>query len=93
MGRNEIKLREKQVTADTLKRYRNYSALLKKVERNKRYKETLRIFIISLIVTFVVLLLIVLSYVIVKWEREREQKNSLDQKAIVHVAKYGHKFI
>ena len=72
MGRTEIKLREKRLAADTIKRYRNYSALIKKVERDKRYRQTFRIFIISLIVTFIVLLLVVLSYVVIKWEKERE---------------------
>ncbi len=72
MGRNEIKLRDKRLTPDLVKRYRNYSALLKKVERDKRYRQTLRIFIISIIVTIIVLLLIVVSYTLVEWEREKE---------------------
>ena len=85
MGRSEIKLRDKRLTADTVKGYRNYSALLKKVERDRRYKQTVRIFIISLIVTFIVLMLIVLSYLIVKWERDREKKNKFDTSSIVQL--------
>ncbi len=76
MGRNEIKLREKRLTADSVKRYRNYSALLKKVERDNRFKHALRIFIISVIVTVFILLLIILSYMVIKWEREKELKNN-----------------
>jgi uncharacterized membrane protein (DUF106 family) len=76
MGRNEIKLREKRLTADSVKRYRNYSALLKKVERDNRFKHALRIFIISVIVTAFILLLIILSYMVIKWEKEKELKNN-----------------
>ena len=76
MGRNEIKLREKRLAADSVKRYRNYSALLKKVERDNRFKHALRIFIISVIVTVFILLLIILSYMVIKWEREKELKNN-----------------
>jgi flagellar biogenesis protein FliO len=83
MGRNEIKLREKRITSDTLKQYRNYSTLLKKIEREKRYKQVLRIFIGSLIVTAVVLLLVVLAYVVVKWEKQREHKKAKTPSVVV----------
>jgi flagellar biogenesis protein FliO len=72
MGRNEIKLREKRLNSENVKRYRNYSALLKKVEREKRYRQTLRIFLTSLVVTLVVLILLIISYLLVKWERQRQ---------------------
>lgn len=87
MGRNEIKLRDKRLAADTVKGYRNYSALLKRVERDRRYKQTVRIFIISLIVTFIVLLLIVLSYLIVKWEKDREKKSNFATSSIAQPEK------
>ena len=58
-----------------LQRHRNYSALLQLHEREQRKKRTKRIFIYSFVVAVVtILLLIVVSYFIIKWERERELK-------------------
>jgi protein-S-isoprenylcysteine O-methyltransferase Ste14 len=82
MGRNEIKLREKRLTADTVKQYRNYSALVKKVQREKQYKQAVRIFLISLVVTCFVLLLIFMSYLVIRWEREREKKSNFETSQI-----------
>jgi cell division protein FtsL len=93
MGRNEIKLRDKRLTPDSVKRYRNYSALLKKVERDKRYRQTLRIFIISIIVTIIVLLLIVASYTLVKWEREKEINKVNKKMSWNFKASLGHNLI
>lgn len=56
-----------------LQRHRNYSALLQLHEREQRKRRTKRIFIYSFLVAVVtILLLIVVSYFIVKWEKERE---------------------
>lgn len=60
MSRNEIKLRRKKVSAGDIQRYRNYSLLLKQLERTKRFKRALRFFLYSLIITAFILMLIAL---------------------------------
>jgi hypothetical protein len=61
MGKVEIKIRKKILTPDNLQQYRNYPALLKKYERNKRFKRALKIFLYSLALTVFVLALIFMS--------------------------------
>lgn len=75
MGKVEIKIRKKILTPDNLQQYRNYPALLKKYERNKRFKRALRIFIYSLGLTMLVLALIFLGMWKVLEDKKQEQKN------------------
>jgi hypothetical protein len=77
MARHEIKLRKQLIDESALQRHRNYSVLLQRHERELRRKKTKRIFIYSFVVAVVtVLLLIVASYFVVKWEKDREQKKN-----------------
>ena len=75
MGKVEIKIRKKILTPDNLQQYRNYPALLKMYERNKRFKRALRIFIYSLGLTMLVLALIFLSMWKILLDKEQEFKN------------------
>ncbi len=75
MGKVEIKIRKKILTPDNLQQYRNYPALLKKYERNKRFKRALRIFLYSIALTVFVLSLIFISMWKVLLDKEQEQKN------------------
>ena len=76
MARNEIKLRRQLIDESALQRHRNYSLLLQKHERDLRKKRTKRIFIYSFVVAVITILLLILaSYFIVKWEKEREERN------------------
>lgn len=72
MGKVEIKIRKKILTPDNLQQYRDYPALLKKYERNKRFKRALRIFIYSLALTLFVLALIFLGMWKVLMDKEEE---------------------
>ncbi len=76
MGKVEIKIRKKILTPDNLQQYRNYPALLKKYERNKRFKRALRIFIYSLALTLFVLALIFLSMWKVLLDKKQEESNT-----------------
>lgn len=77
MARNEIKLRRQLIDESALQRHRNYSLLLQKHEREQKKKRTRKFFIYSLAVAIVtVLLLILASYFLVKWEKERELKKN-----------------
>lgn len=80
MGKVEIKIRKKILTPDNLQQYRNYPALLKKYERNKRFKRALRIFLYSIALTIFVLVLIFLGMWRVLEDKKQEQKNQLNPK-------------
>lgn len=75
MGKVEIKIRKKILTPDNLQQYRNYPVLLKKYERNKRFKRALRIFLYSLALTIFVLALVFISMWKVLLDKEQEKKN------------------
>jgi len=77
MAKNEIKLRTHLLNENALQRHRNYALLLQQHKRERRKKKTRRIFFFSIIVAVVtVLLLTLVSYFMVKWEKEREQKKN-----------------
>ena len=77
MGKVEIKIRKKILTPDNLQQYRNYPALLKKYERNKRFRRALKIFLYSLALTMFVLALIFLGMWKVLLDKKQElPKNS-----------------
>lgn len=75
MGKVEIKIRKKILTPDNLHQHRNYPALLKKYERNKRFKRALRIFLYSIALTVFVLTLIFISMWKVLLDKKEEQEN------------------
>lgn len=70
MGKHEIRLRRQKLTARGADRYRNYGAVLKEHEEEKRIKKIVRVFTYFLIIAFVVILLIILS----RWENRENQK-------------------
>ena len=75
MAKNDIKLRERFIDETTLERHRDYSLLLKQHKRAKRLKKTKQFFLYSFLVAIVVtLLLLLVSYILVRLERERELK-------------------
>jgi hypothetical protein len=79
MARSEIKLRRRLIDDTTLERHRDYSLLLKKHERAKRIRKTKQFLIYSLLIAVVItLLLLLVSYVLVRMERKRE----LEEKGI-----------
>lgn len=71
MGKHEIRLRRQKLTARGADRYRNYGAVLKEHEEEKRIKKIVRVFIYFLVIAFITILLVILS----RWEnRERQKK-------------------
>lgn len=84
MGKVNIKLRRKILTPDSLEQYRDYPALLKKYERTRRYKQAIKIFIYSLIVTAIVLLLLFISFSMLKvMKNKKELKSNLEQPVVI----------
>lgn len=77
MSRNEIKLRRKKVSAGDIQRYRNYSLLLKQLERTKRFKRALRFFLYSLIITaFILMLIALVGYFILRTGKTNEKNQN-----------------
>ena len=80
MSRNEIKLRRKKVSAGDIQRYRNYSLLLKQLERTKRFKRALRFFIYSLFITaFILLLVALVGYFMLRFNKQKDQTPNQNQ--------------
>ena len=77
MARNEIKLRKRIVDEGALQRHRNYGLLLQRHQHEQRRKKTRQVFIYTLLIAVVtILVLIVISYFMVKWEKNRELKRN-----------------
>ena len=75
MGNNEIKIRRKILEPEDIGRYRNYAALVHKFKRQKRMRRTVKLFAYSIMVTLVaVLVIVVISFLMVRLERNRQQK-------------------
>ena len=89
MGKVEIKIRKKILTPDNLQQYRNYPALLKKYERNKRFKRALRIFIYSLALTIFVLSLVFLGF----WKilLDKKQETGIQSGTALYLKSYNGK--
>lgn len=86
MAKNEIKVRQRLIDDTTLQRHRNYSLLLKQHERKKRIQRTRRFFLYTLLIAVVIILLLTLvSYILVRLEKNRELKQGPDKTS--HVIK------
>jgi hypothetical protein len=67
MGKHEIRLRRQRITARGSERFRNYGAILKQHEEERKIKLIVRIFTFFLIIVALVILLITLS----RWEEKQ----------------------
>src|SRR5258708_11857483 len=86
MARNEIKVRKRLIDDTTLERHRNYSLLLKQHERAKRIKRAKQFFIYTLLIAVVItLLLLLVSYILVRLERNRELKGKEIKTSLVEI--------
>jgi hypothetical protein len=70
MGRHEIRLRRQRLTARGSDRFRNYGAILKQHEEEKKIKKIVKAFTFFL----VILILIVLIVIVTRWERKQTEK-------------------
>jgi hypothetical protein len=61
MGKHEIRLRRQRLTARGSERFRNYGAVLKQHEEEKRIKVIVKIFTYFLIIAALILLIVLLS--------------------------------
>jgi cell division protein FtsL len=70
MGKHEIRMRRQRLTARGSERYRNYSAVLKQHESDKKIKKITKVFTYFLIIAIVIMLLII----VVRWEKRQQSK-------------------
>jgi len=70
MGKHEIRLRRQRITARGSERFRNYGAILKQHEEERKIKLIVRIFTFFLIIVALVILFITLS----RWEEKQTIK-------------------
>lgn len=74
MAKSEIKLRKDTLDDAMLKRYQNYPELLRQHQRQRRKRTGKRFIIYSFVIAvIIVLLLTVVSYWLVRLERQREK--------------------
>lgn len=70
MSRNEIRLRRQRLTGSGASRFRNYSDILQRHEREVRIRKVVRVFTMMAIAAA----LIILLYIVIRWE-ERINKS------------------
>lgn len=88
MAKHEIKLRRQLIDDTTLERHRDYALLLKRHEQARRIKKTKQFLLYSLLIAVIVTLLLVLvSYVLVRMERNRELKEKGIKTSVIYMKK------
>lgn len=70
MGKHEIRLRRQRLTARGTDRFRNYGAILKEHEEEKRIKKIVKVFTYFMIIAFIVILFVIVS----RWEKRQSEK-------------------
>lgn len=83
MGKSEIKLRRNVLNPLDIERYRDYSALLKRHDRDRKRRRALRFFAFSLIITLIVVLFLVIITFL--WFRIQNRHQVKDPKGITSV--------
>ncbi|MCU0367840.1 MAG: hypothetical protein MUF39_03305 [Cyclobacteriaceae bacterium] len=84
MGKHEIRLRRQRITARGSERFRNYGAILKQHEEERKIKLIVRIFTFFLIIVALVILFITLS----RWEENQTPKAT--SQAAAHLIQKQH---
>lgn len=72
MSRNEIRLRRHRMTASGADRFRNYSDVLHRHERDVRAKKIMRAFIMFM----VVMMLMTLLYFVTRIEKQKQEPSN-----------------
>jgi len=75
MSRHEIRLRRKKLTGRGSERFRNYDAVLKGHEENKRLKKVMKVFTLFAII----LILIMLIIMVFRWEKRIITSNNKNE--------------
>lgn len=72
MGKHDIRMRRQKLTARGADRFRNYGAILKQHEEEKRIKKIVRVFVYFLVILILVIILVIVS----RWEQKQLDKKT-----------------
>ena len=64
MGKHDIRLRRQRLTARGADRFRNYGAVMKQHEEEKKIKKIIKVFIYFLVILILIILIVIIS----RWE-------------------------
>jgi Zn-dependent M32 family carboxypeptidase len=73
MGKHEIRMRRQRLTARGTERFRNYDAVLKQHEQEKRMKKIVRVFVLFLLTVLAIVLILIVQ----RWEEKVEKKSEV----------------
>jgi hypothetical protein len=82
MGKHEIRMRRQRLTARGTDRFKNYGAILKQHEQEKRMKKIVRVFVLFLLTVLVIMLIVIVQ----RWEKKASKGS---QKTEVSVQDLG----
>ncbi len=82
MGKHEIRMRRQRLTARGTERFKNYGAVLKQHEQEKKMKKIVRVFTFFLLIVVVVVLILLLQ----RWEKGKGKKSE-DRSPKIEVGK------
>jgi hypothetical protein len=78
MGKHEIRMRRQRLTARGTDRFKNYVAVLKQHEEEKRMKKIVRVFIFFLLIALVIILIMMVN----RWEKKAGKGSGKVQKEV-----------
>lgn len=70
MGKHEIRMRRQRLTARGTERFRNYDAVLRQHEQEKRMKKIVRVFTFFVLIAGIIVLYVMVS----RWEKKAKNK-------------------
>ena len=80
MSKHEIRLRRQKLTSRGADRFRNYGAVLHRVEEEKRMKKILRVFGYFLVILILVMLLVI----VIRLERKAQRTGDAGHQTSIH---------
>ncbi len=72
MGKHDIRLRRQRLTARGSDRFRNYGAVLKQHEEEKKIKKIVKAFTFFLVILILIILIVIVS----RWEKKQTEKKA-----------------
>lgn len=70
MGKHEIRMRRQRMTARGSERFRNYGAILKQHDEEKKMKKITKVFTFFLLIAILIILLVIVN----RWEKKKTQE-------------------
>ena len=74
MGKHEIRMRRQRMTARGSERFRNYGAILKQHDEERKMKKITKVFTFFLLIAILIILLVIVN----RWEKKKTQEKPID---------------